>query len=515
MSAPLTGQPPVAGLVDGPFVGPFVVGIDCGSQSAKVVIYAADGTAVASAQQLLRPMHRPEPGVVEHPDDDLWDAICQASRRATETFSQTYDLSQIEAVGLCPIRCCKAFLKADGSLLQPVMSWMDDRAYQPYVPLVDGVRHPLLGFVTTASGYLAHRMTGVLSDTVANNIEMQWPIDADSWQWSTDDSVLASHGLTRDLLVDLSMPGDVIGKLSSEAAAATGLPVGVPVVATANDKAVEFLGVGVGSQPTSPAGSTVLISLGTYIAAMVQGDENRGSGTAFWTNFACVPNRYLYESSGVRRGMWTLTWFLDLLGPEFAAAAAASGLSREAYLEREAALVPAGSDGLMTVLDWLAPTDAPFRKGMMLGFDARHSRGHLYRSILEAIALSMKVHVDAMVAELNITPGSILLSGGGSSSDLFMQIFADVFGIPAHRTARNSGVGGGSGASLGAAMCAATAAGLHPSIEAASSAMSAPQESFVSDSGNELLYAQMNQTVYQHIRAATDPLFERAFPLFH
>ena len=88
--------------------------------------------------------------------------------------------------------------------------------------------------------------------------------------------------------------------------------------------------------------------------------------------------------------MWTLSWFLDLLGEEAAERAAALGLSRESYLEREAEAVPAGSDGLMTILDWLAPTDRPYRKGVMLGFDARHTRGHVYRSILEAIALTMK-----------------------------------------------------------------------------------------------------------------------------
>ena len=102
-------------------------------------------------------------------------------------------------------------------------------------------------------------------------------------------------------------------------------------------------------------------------------------------------------------------------------------MSREEYIEREAAQVGAGSDGLMTVLDWLAPTDKPFRKGSMLGFDARHTRGHMYRSILEAIALTMKQNVDAMSAELGITLTEIVVSGGGSNSPLFMQIFADVF----------------------------------------------------------------------------------------
>ncbi len=150
----------------------------------------------------------------------------------------------------------------------------------------------------------------------------------------------------------------------------------------------------------------------------------------FWTNFACIPHRYLYESHGVRRGMWTLSWFLDLLGDEVAERAASLGLSREQYLEREAEAVPAGSDGLMTVLDWLAPTDRPFRKGMMLGFDARHTRAHVYRSILEAIALTMKHNVDAMCRELGISLEEIVVSGGGATSDLFMRIFADCFGIP-------------------------------------------------------------------------------------
>ena len=88
----------------------------------------------------------------------------------------------------------------------------------------------------------------------------------------------------------------------------------------------------------------------------------------------------------------------------------------------------------MTVLDWLAPTDKPFRKGVMLGFDARHTRGHVYRSILEAIALTMKHNVDAMCGELGIALDEIVVSGGGASSPLFMQIFADVFGIPASRS---------------------------------------------------------------------------------
>jgi sugar (pentulose or hexulose) kinase len=281
------------------------------------------------------------------------------------------------------------------------------------------------------------------------------------------------------------------------------LPEGVPVVATANDKAVEMLGSGTLGE------STALLSLGTYIAAMVHGHENHVAPEHFWTNFACIPHRYLYESHGVRRGMWTLTWFLDLLGDEVAEKAVSMGLTREAYIEREAALVPAGSDGLMTVLDWLATTDKPFRKGMMLGFDARHTRGHVHRSILEAIALTMKFHVDAMSDELGVELTELVVSGGGSNSALFMQIFADVFGIPASRSIDAGG------ASLGAAICAAAAVGVHPDIESAAARMSKPRETFEPRPDDQAVYRGMAETIYHDIRNHTDALFERAYPLFH
>ncbi len=477
----------------------YVIGVDCGTQSAKVVVYDQNGLPVAQGRQVLRAMDRPRHGVAVHPDDDIWTSIAAASNRAMAQFDTLRPGCQadIVAVGICPIRCCKTFLDAEGELIEPVISWMDDRAYQPYIP-----EDARLRYATTLSGYIAHRFTGRFSDTAANNIAGQWPIDTDEWAWSTDTASLRSFNLRPELLFELQMPGDIVGALTASASAATGIPAGVPVVATANDKAVEMLGAG------NLGPNTALVSLGTYIAAMMHGTQNFPSPAGFWTNFACMPHRYLYESNGVRRGMWTLTWFLDLLGPEFDAHAALLGKSREALMELEAALVTPGSEGLVTVLDWLAPTDEPFRKGSMLGFDARHGRGHIYRSILEAIALTMKQNLDAMTSELGVTLNDIMVSGGGSASDLFMQIFADAFGVPASRSAYG-------GASLGAAMCAAAAVGIYPDIETAAGAMAAPRETFAPDTRNGDLYRAMIDTVFLDIRSATDPLYRRTYPLFH
>lgn len=473
----------------------YIIGIDNGSQSSKVVVYDLEGNAVAEGRRTLRATSRPTPGVVLHPDDDLWDSIALASRAALAAFKG--DPGDIIGVGLCTIRCCKAFLRKDGSLLEPVMSWMDSRAYQPYLP-----DDPALAYATTSSGYITHRFTGEFRDTVANSIPMQWPVDADTWQWSRDPGVLQAFRLRRDMLFELVMPGTIVGRVTTAAAAATGIPAGIPVVATANDKAVEALGSG------SLDAGTALVSLGTYIAAMVHGRENRRTPTDFWTNFGCIPNTYLYESHGIRRGMWTLTWFMDLLGPEFAAAVAARGLSREQCLESEAQSVAPGSDGLMTVLDWLAPGDHPYRKGIMLGFDARHTRGHLYRSILEAIALTMKNRVDAMCRELGTSLTEIVVSGGGASSPLFMQIFADAFGIPSSRAVATGG------ASLGAALCAAVATGAYPDFKTAAARMEKPRETFTPRPAHVAVYRRMNTEFYQSIRDATDPVLARSFPIF-
>lgn len=486
---------------------PFVVGIDCGSQSAKVAVVDARGRVVAHGQRPLRPASRPSHGVVVHPDDDLWDAIAEATSAAMGMLVRRgHRAADVLAAGLCSIRCCKAFVDADGELVEPVISWMDERAYRPYVPLTaDGRPDPRTAWATTTSGYLMRRLTGEANDTAANCIALQWPVAGD--RWSDDEADVQRYGVTRNLLGRLVRPGDVGGRVTAAAATATGLPAGTPVVHTANDKAVELLGCG------ATGDAAVVLSLGTYICSMTHGSAD-GDGASYWVNPASVPGRWLYESGGIRRGMWTVTWLLDLLGPEFAERAEREGVSREALIEVEAAATPAGSDGLLTVLDWLAPTDQPHRKGAMLGFDARHTRAHLFRSVLEAIAISMDGHVRAMLDELDrpIDQAELVVTGGGASSDLFMQIIADVIGVTAHRLVLPDGA---SPAGLGAAACAAAAIGLHPTIEAAAAAMAPARHGLAPRPNEHALYRRLSDEVFPGLRAATDPIFRQTYPLFH
>jgi len=466
----------------------YLIGIDNGSQSSKVTIFDEHGTAVSEGRVALRPNCTPEPGVVEHPDDDLWDSIAEACRIALDGFSG--DRSDIVGVGLCTIRFCRAMLRADGSLAQPVLSWMDARVGQPFVTESDDIR-----WVTTSSGYITHRFTGRFRDTAAN-YQGVWPIDTARWAWSTDQDAYARTGMSPDLLFELVQPGDILGVVTGAAAAATGIPEGLPVVATANDKAVEALGCGLLDS------TTVLISLGTYIAGMSVGDRDITTGSAFWTNFGSEPGRYLYESGGIRRGMWTVSWFRDLLGTATAAAAEAAGERVEDVLNREASAVPAGSDGLLTILDWLAPSDAVFRKGSILGFDGRQGRAHLYRSILEGIALTMRARVGEMAEELGTSYERVVVSGGGSSSDLMLQIMADVFQVPAVRTVGDSAAG------RGAAICAAVATGVHPDFPSAVAAMVRERDRFDPNPGHAAVYEALGP-IHASVTEQTDAIYRR------
>jgi sugar (pentulose or hexulose) kinase len=471
----------------------YLIGIDNGSQSTKVSVFDEHGAVVCEGRQALRPNDTPRPGVVEHPDDDLWFSIGEASRRAMAAFPG--DLSAIVGVGLCTIRFCRALLRADGTLASPVMSWMDARVSRPYEHNDPNVR-----YVTTSSGYISHRMTGHFKDTAANYAGV-WPISPDRWEWLRDDEGFSNFQVPREMLFELVMPGDVLGSVSPEAARQTGIPAGLPVFATSNDKAVEALGCGLRSS------DTLLVSLGTYTASMTAGRRNVTDATSFWSNFASIPRQYLYESHGIRRGMWTVSWWRDLLGEEASSAAGRQGVAVERYLDLEAEKVPAGSDGLMVILDWLAPTDAPFKKGSIVGFDVRHGRFHIYRAILEGIALTIYRCGTAMGKETGETHDRIVVSGGGSNSDVFMHIFADVFGVPALRSKMNNAAG------LGSAICAAVGQGLYGSWDEAIDEMVSWESPFLPDEKNHELYRTMS-AVYDEIPSLTDKIFERSYRIF-
>ncbi|MDC7226945.1 MAG: FGGY-family carbohydrate kinase [Spirochaetales bacterium] len=283
--------------------------------------------------------------------------------------------------------------------------------------------------------------------------------------------------------------GEIIGRVTAGASKLTGLPEGLPVAATANDKAVEALGSGL-IEP-----NIGLLSLGTYTTAMVFGSEYRDETENVFTNLSSVPHQYLYECAGIRGGMWHISWILELLGKEFADKAVLCGCSVEELLEQEAVAVPAGSDGLLIVPDWLAPADKLHKKGVMIGFDQRHTRGHIYRAMMEALAMRMKNNFDAMNKDLGSSPEQFIVCGGGSNSDLFMQIIADVFGVTALRNRVNGAAG------LGSAICAAVGTGYYGGFNEAVQKMVHQEKVFTRDEEQHKRYKAINEGAYKNLTA--------------
>ncbi|MGD6870903.1 FGGY-family carbohydrate kinase [Sutcliffiella horikoshii] len=473
----------------------YIMGIDNGSQSTKVAIFDLEGNEVAFGSSALKETLTPEPGVVVHPDEDLWDSVYNGMKNCLDNFEG--DRNAIEGIGLCTIRCCRVLLKEDGNLAHPVLSWMDARLSRPYEHQDDQVK-----YVTTTSGYLGLRLTGEYNDT-AGNCEVYWPLDRVTLDWSEDDDVIAANGVTRDMLFNLVKPGDKLGFLRKELAKEFGLKEGLPVVATANDKAVEVLGAGI-SDPHS-----IMISLGTFISSMVTRDEYFENATNFFPTLASIPHKYVYESNGIRRGLWTVSWFKKLIGEELVTESTKLGISAEDFLNLKAQEVPPGSDGLITMLDWLASPAMPYRKGIMIGFDQRHTRYHIYRSILEAIAFNIKNNIEDMAEEINLDLNEVVVIGGGSKSDVIMQIISDLFGLPVHRRKGNSS------ACLGAAICVATHLSIYEDFQEAIHKMVKNETTFSPSMTNHTFYNEVNNTVVKNVRQHTDNILKLTYPIFN
>lgn len=423
--------------------GGYVVAIDNGSQSTKVLIVDGGGVVHARARVPLRAYTSPSPGRWEHPDDDLWDSVVAAVSEALGNFDG--DPTEIRGVGLCTIRFCRAVLRKDGSLAQPIMSWMDERLPRAYEREVDDAE-----YVTTSSGYIGHRLTGERRDA-AGNYQGMWPIDTERWAWSEDAAEYSRTGMDPRMLFELVAPGEQLGRVTARAAELTGLPEGVPVIATSNDKAVEALGAGLRDE------GDALLSLGTYVATMTVGDRPLAANADVWTNFGAEPGAYLYESNGVRRGMWTVSWLRDLLS--------ASGPVSEEQLNRGAEGIPPGAGGLTVALDWLAPADQPWRRGAILGFDGTQGRFHIYRAILEALAIETEAADSRARLALGVERQALIVTGGGSGSGPMLEILAAVYGVPVRTPLVRDAAG------MGAAICAAVGTGMHQSWDDAVAAM--------------------------------------------
>ena len=484
----------------------FVLGLDSGTQSAKACVWDLQGHCHARASRPLA-VSTPREGWAEQDSAAWW----ESARGAIAEAVSRVDASRVAAVGVAFQRETFTLLDDSGAPVRPGMLWLDIRAA---AEVAEALRHtdadafhrrtgkpldvtsviPRMLWIarhepgtlaqarrwTDVGAFLLERLTGTPSTCVAG-IDTTGLVDIASRWWAPD--LLALAGLEAVRMPGLVEPGSVAGSLSAEAAAATGLRRGTPVVAAGGDGQVLAVGLG------AAAGGGFTLTLGTSIVLGLPHSQPSVS-SLYRTLMSARPDRQFLLESVIQSGTYILRWFSE----NFA------GAGGDEEMERTVSAVAAGCDGLVTVPHWWGvrfPESMPEARGAMLGWSHRHTRAHFLRSILEGTAFELKKLVEDYRTEFPESPlPRIRIGGGGTQSPTWRRILCDSIGLPLVLNEEPEPV------ALGAAILAAAAAGAFPDVDAASAAMIRPGETLSPDPGAAMVYESVFRGLYLPLREA-------------
>jgi xylulokinase len=488
-----------------------VLGLDCGTQSAKAGIWTLDGEPVSRGSSPLEVLS-PHPGWAEQDPRRWWTSACEAIRKACAGT----DSSRIVALGVAWQRESFALLGPDGEPLRPGILWLDIRAHAEVAarageaeilhaetgkPLDVTTTLPRLDWLRThepdlfravprwsdVGCWLFERLVGRRATCVAG-ADTTGMISLETGTWS--EKVLSRAGLQTSDMPQLLEPGAVVGRLTRAAAGDSGLPPGIPVVAAGGDGQVFATGLG-----AVGVGASCTLTLGTSVVLGVPARGPSISGS-YRTLFAARPDRSYLLEAVIQSGTYLLRW----LEEAFCGRAARGTAPDLAALEEEASRVPPGSEGLVTVPHWWGtrfPSPRPEARGITLGWSHRHGLAHLHRSLLEGVAFELK-HCSAAMASIlpGGLPARVVAGGGGASSRLWRTIIADTLGCELGIMQDPEPV------ALGAALLAGTGAGLVAGMEEAVRRFVRPGEMQAPDPGRAAFIDRVYREVYVPLREA-------------
>ena len=490
------------------------IGIDASTTATKALLMAEDGTVmgVASAEYGYE---TPQPLWSEqHPQ--LWWAATVDSIR--QVLAQTAVSSQsIAAIGLTGQMHGLVLLDANGEVLRPAILWNDQRTaaecnlmrerfgkgwlvdmtgndaltgfsaakilwVQRHEPDIYGrIAHILL-----PKDYVRLRLTAAYATDKAGASGTQL-FNLRQREWSAE--LLAGLDIDPAWLPATFEGTAVTGHLTTAAAAATGLPSGIPVMAGGGDQAANAVGTG------AVVDGVMTLSLGTSGVLFASSDQP-----------FIEPNGRLHAFCHAAPGKWhlmgvmlsaagSLRWWRDTVAPT----------DSFDTLVAEAKTVPAGSDGLL-FLPYLTgertPHPDPLARGGFIGLTARHTRAHMTRAVLEGVAFGLRDSQRLMVGTGLTAVEQIRASGGGVNSGLWRQILADV--LQTEIVTVNST----EGAAYGAALLAAVGQGVFPSVpEACAQLISVTSQTAVRSPEQTAVYDEL----YEQYRS----LYPTLKPLFH
>lgn len=502
-----------------------VIGIDSSTTACKAIAWDRSGRAVAEGRASY-PLLQPEPTWYEQNAEHWWAGLCTALKELTDQI----DVARVAALGITHQRETFVPVDKEGRPIRNAILWLDERSraqvaflertigrdrlhrisgkppsMTPSLPKIVWLTQHEPDVVARthkfldAHAFLVHRLTGAFRTSLACADPMGL-IDMQTHTWSEE--LMQELGLRVDQFSDLVPPGAVIGQVSDTAAAATGLPAGLPVVAGAGDGQCAGLGA------NATGGGRAYLNLGTAVVSGAISTEYL-TDRAFRTLYAPLPGAYFLETV-LRGGVFTVGWFVE----KFAGDLRDSWLplSPEEMLEAAAAKVPPGALGLMLVPYWnnvMNPYWDPAASGIIIGWTGTHGREHFYRAILEGVAFEQRLAGDGVMEAMGRRFTEYVVMGGGSRSRLWCQIVADVTGVPIVRSTTTEAT------CLGAGILAAAAAGWYPDAKSAADAMTGTADRFTPDPGMQALYEPLYREVYQPLFPTIQSLVDRLTELTH
>ncbi len=503
-----------------------LLAIDCGTQSVRALLFDPKGNLLRRAQVSINPYVSPQPGWAEQDPEVYWQALCEACRILW--LGGGFARERIAGVGLTTQRATVVNVDAQGRPLRPAIVWLDQRRTEGLKPVGGwwGLLFALLGMSGTVaylqaeaeanwlmtnqpevwekthklvylSGYLTHRLVGRFVDSTACQVGYL-PFDYKAKTWARPwDWKWQAIRMTPDKLIDLVPPGQPLGEITPEASAATGIPAGLPLIAAAADKACEVLGAG------ALAPHIGCLSYGTTATINTTHRRYIEVIPLIPPYPSAIPDAYSLELQ-IYRGFWMVSWFKREFGLREQQLAAERGVQPEELFDTLVEGVPPGSMGLMLQPYWSPglKVPGPEAKGAIIGWGDVHTRGHLYRAILEGLAYGLREGKERTERRTRIPITELRVAGGGSQSDAAMQITADVFGLPASRPHVYEASG------LGAAIDVAVGVGLHPDFETATRSMTRPGATFEPNRDAHRIYDALYRRVYRHLYARLRPLYE-------
>jgi xylulokinase len=460
----------------------YLLGVDVGTQGTKTALFSGAGQTLASAFRKSR-LDRPEPGAVEEDPEFQVKTVCQCVKACIEEAG--IDPAQVAAVGIDGQMAGILGIGEDGRHVTPYDSWLDVRC-GPYIELMSKkagkeiirktggppsfnhgpkilwwqherprVYRRIVSFVQPG-GYAVMRLCGMdASQAFIDKTYLHFSGFADNRRARWDQTLCDAFDVEASKLPRIVDPHAVVGEVTAGMARRCGLKAGTPVIAGCGDTAASFLACGATREGICV---DVAGTASVFAATTKRFKADVKHGVLGWGRSATpgLWHPYAYINGG---GM-NLEWFAK----ELAALGKENAEETLEHLGRLAARISPQPDDPIFVphLGGRVSPSQPELRGCWAGLTWSHTAAHLYRALLEAVALEYCIYRDGLAAlnpELSVR--EMRITGGGEKSALWNRIKADALGIRAVRMTRQEG------APMGAALLAGFAVGLFESLDGA------------------------------------------------